>query len=514
MKTRAILAVVVGLALVAAACGSSGGDSGSAGGGMPAEVARGAHAWPLPNRDYANTRAADGSPIDRGTVASLAVAWKVPLPGTGTFGNASTNPVIVGDRVYLEDLVGKVRAIDLRTGRVMWTTDVSDSDGKPLIGPNGVAVADGLVFAVAGRGGVAAIEAASGQVSWRQTITTSNTLGIDIQPTAFDGMVFVSTVPISINGIYQGGDRGVLFALAERDGSTVWTFDTVGSKDLWGDPSVNSGGGAWYPPAIDPRTKLMYWGIGNPAPFPGAPGHPNGTSRPGPNPYTNSTLALDATTGKLRWYRQAVPHDIFDHDHQLTLIASSRKGPVVIGTGKDGLVYGLDPSTGAVRWKRSVGVHENDQLTALAGPTKVLPGNLGGVETPPAAAGGVVYLPVINEPTTYTADSPGLSGNVGTMDGEMVALDAATGAVKWDAKVPGDPFGGATVVGDLVFTGLNDGRLIALSTRDGSMVWSYQSSGTVNAWPAVAGDTIVWPLGGATPAHVLALRVTRRTAGT
>ena len=145
----------------------------------------------------------------------------------------------------------------------------------------------------------------------------------------------------------------------------------------------------------------MYWGTGNPAPFAGTPAFPSGSSRPGDNRYTSGTLALDALTGSLAWFQQAVPHDIFDHDHQNTLIATTAGGPVVIGTGKDGVVYGLDPTDGTVRWKTPVGLHDNDELTAIDGPTLVAPGNLGGVETPPATADGIVYLPVINEPATY-----------------------------------------------------------------------------------------------------------------
>lgn len=93
------------------------------------------------------------------------------------------------------------------------------------------------------------------------------------------------------------------------------------------------------------------------------------------------------------------------------------------------------------------------------------------------------------------------------MDGEIVAIDAATGAVKWDAKVRGDPFGGATVVNDLVFTGLHDGTLLAVSTDDGHVVWTHQAEGVINAWPAVVGDQLLWPLGGSKPPALLALRL-------
>jgi len=97
------------------------------------------------------------------------------------------------------------------------------------------------------------------------------------------------------------------------------------------------------------------------------------------------------------------------------------------------------------------------------------------------------------------------AGTIGAHDGELVAIDAATGVVKWDVPVPGDPFGGATVVNDVVFTGLHDGTLLALSTVDGHQLWSYFAGGTINAWPAVAGNLLIWPLGGTSPAKVLAL---------
>ena len=472
---------------------------------IPDEVADHTTEWPLPNRDYANSRATSDSGIDSSNVASLKEAWRADLSGIGTYGNASTTPIVVGDTIYLEDLSSKVRAIDRTTGTERWSVDLSDH-GLPVVGPNGVTVADGMVFAVAGAGAVAALDMASGTIRWRQTIADTPSTGIDIQPVTFGGLVYVSTVPISLGGVYKGGDRGVLKALRTDTGAVAWSFDTVDSPDLWGNPSLNSGGGAWYPPSIDPTSGLMFWGTGNPAPFSGTPAYPSGSSRPGDNRFTSGTLALDALSGGFRWFQQAVPHDIFDHDHQNTLIATTADGPVVIGTGKDGVVYGLDPADGTVRWKTPVGLHQNDELTAIDGPTVVAPGNLGGVETPPATADGVVYLPVINEPATFenVAGSLG-SGGIGLMDGEIVAIDAATGAIKWDVKVPGDPFGGATVSHDLVFTGLHDGTLLALSTEDGHVVWSYQAEGVINAWPAIVGDQLLWPLGGAKPPALLAL---------
>ncbi|MCU1459731.1 MAG: Cytochrome c class, partial [Actinomycetia bacterium] len=95
-------------------------------------------------------------------------------------------------------------------------------------------------------------------------------------------------------------------------------------------------------------------------------------------------------------------------------------------------------------------------------------------------------------------------------EGEIDAVDARTGAVKWTRTLPGNPLGGATVVNDLVFTALVDGTLMALDRHDGKVVWSYDAGGGVNGWMSVAGDTIVIPVGSSSPPAVLALSLPPR----
>ena len=141
--------------------------------------------------------------------------------------------------------------------------------GGSSIGPNGVAVGWGKVYANKGTDRMNAFDLATGVEAWDRPISRTQTDGIDIQPQVWDRKVYVSSVPVSLDGIYVGGDRGTLYALSEADGSTQWSFDTVDSPDLWGNPEVNSGGGAWFPPSIDVASGRMFWGIANPAPFPG-----------------------------------------------------------------------------------------------------------------------------------------------------------------------------------------------------------------------------------------------------
>ena len=298
------------------------------------------------------------------------------------------------------------------------------------------------------------------------------------------------------------GSRGVLYALDPATGETAWSFDTIESPDLWGRPALNSGGGAWYPPAVDTASGLVYWGTSGPYPFPGAEGFPNGSSRPGDNRWTNSVLALGLEDGALRWARQQVPHDLFDHDSVLTALATAEDGggarAVVVNAGKHGRVAGFDPASGERLWDTPVGLHKNDGLASFEGELWVLPGAAGGVVTPIATADGAVYAATVNAPTFYSSpeeSSGGFTTALGEHPSQVVALDAASGDVLWDVEVPGDSFGGTTVVNDLLFGSLIDGRAFALDRATGREVWSLRLEGGINGWPAVAGDTIVVPVG-------------------
>jgi outer membrane protein assembly factor BamB len=413
----------------------------------------------------------------------------------------------VGDTVYAQDLTSNVHAIDRETGAIRWQRRFESF----VIGPNGVAVGWGRLYAVDGDDDVVALDLATGEELWRRTITRTDTDGVDIQPTVFGRMVLASTVPVSLSGIYSGGDRGILQALDVETGELRWEFDTV-VDDLWGNPEVNSGGGSWYPPAIDVDRGLVFWGVANPAPFPGTAEFPNGTSRPGPNLYTDSVVTLDARSGALEWYRQATPHDIFDRDLIHTMLVDvqrdGRTRTIVVATGKAGRVLGHDIATGELLWDTPVGRHENDDLEALSGPTEVWPGTFGGVLTPPSAADGVVYVATLNAPTVLSPNVPAYIGSaLGTAPGQIVAIDAANGAILWDVEVASDPLGATTVVNDLVFTATFAGRIYALDRATGATVWTYDAPGLINGWPAVAGDLIVWPVGGARPARLFGFRV-------
>jgi outer membrane protein assembly factor BamB len=474
--------------------------------GVPPDVLAAWDEWPLPGKDYNNSRYTQSSPINSSNVSSLKEAWRVDLQGLViAYGMISTVPVVVGGTVYIEDTNSFVRAIDLKTGEVKWTAGASDLNP----GPNGVAVGWGKVFAIRGSDSVVAFDAASGRELWTKKVTDTPTDGIDIQPTVFDGQVLVSTVPISTRGIYTPGDRGILKSLDQETGEERWRFDTIDGEDFWSNEGVNSGGGSWYPPSIDLDAGHIFWAVANPAPFPGTAEFPNGSSRPGQNLYSDSTLVLDAKTGEYKWHHQTIAHDIFDRDLLHTMLTEVNGTQIVVSTGKEGRVWANRRDNGEVLWGPvAVGMHKNDELLELTGQTELLPGSFGGVLTPPALAEGVVYVAELNAPTTYTSNMTSYFGSqIGSFPGNLVAIDAATGEIVWDVAVEGDPTGGVTVVNDLVITATFQGDVIAYARADGKEVWRWKAPGGINSWMSVVGDTLVIPVGSSNPATVVALRL-------
>jgi outer membrane protein assembly factor BamB len=324
--------------------------------------------------------------------------------------------------------------------------------------------------------------------------------GLDIQPLVYAGSVLLSIVPASVRGGYLGGSRGELLALDVRDGQPRWRFDTVDSDDLWGDPEHNSGGGAWYPPTVDRERGATYWGTGNPGPLGGTPPYGNGESRPGDNAYTSGVLAIGLARGELRWFHQEQKHDLFDWDFQNPpiLVRGAELGggarDRLIGSGKTGTVVGLDAESGALLFRTKVGLHENDELREIPEDgARIAPGVLGGVLTPAAYADGVVYVPVVDYPTSFTRETFMLDEAPAT--GQVVAIDVHDGEVLWTTPLPAAAIGAATVVNDLVLVPDQDGVVHALSREDGSSVFRYETHGGINAPLTVAGELVLVPVG-------------------
>jgi len=481
-------AVFVLLALALAGLVGCGGSSSSSGG--DAELTGSAY----PGIDTANTRFAEG-PIDRSSAPTLDEAWSLPLTAESSFGAYAATPVVAGGVVYSQDLESNLQAIDLESGDVLWTKHYGEADQ----GPNGVVVQEGKVFG-ATPSAAFALDQKSGRELWSTPLVGPNGENIDMAPGYREGLVYVSTVPTNVNAEYPEGGVGVLWALDAKTGKKVWEFDTV-PKSLWGNPKLNSGGGLWYPPSFDAQGD-MYFGTGNPAPFPGTNQQPWGESRPGPNLYSDSMVKLDAKTGKMRWYYQQTPHDLFDWDFQNSpILVSSGGRQLAIGSGKSGVVVALDAATGKPVWKRPVGEHDGhdeDGLKAMRGqhlePTmNVAPGTLGGVIAPMAANKTTVFVPVVNHPVQYSGN--GETNESSPLTGEMVAIDIKTGKVEWNQEYPAAAFGAPTAVNDMVFFATFDGTVHGLDASTGGEVWTATLPAGSNSGVAVSGDTLLVPAG-------------------
>jgi len=509
-RGKLALAVVGALAVTVAlaGCGSSSSKSGSSSsnssnaatvGQPPPEWAANAGAWPAHNYNLSNTRATTQTPINSQTVSKLKVKWRFKLPYIGQFGAYTSNPIVLNGVVYIEDPDSNVYALNRETGAVMWKHLYKSV--TPSGGPNGLALGYGLLFG-ATEGAAFALNPKNGAQVWMHKLIGNKFEGIDMTPQLYDGKVLISTIPGSSSNFYQGGAFGTVYSLNAKTGKTIWSFQTVkGGAKLFGNPKVNSGGGLWYPPTVDGHGRV-FLSVANPAPLYGTPKFPNGSSRPGPDLYTDSLVALNGQTGKLLWFRQVIPHDLRDYDLQVDAITATVpiKGvqtEVELVAGKMGKVYAYRADNGQHLWTRPVGKHQNDTGLLPRKPINVFPGIFGGVETPMALAANRLFVPWLNFPTR--ASATGIAGGLGnfkTGTGGLAAIDPGTGKVLWQNKLPSEDFGAATVANDVVFTSTYAGTIYAFDTKTGKTLWTVKAPAGINSFPAIDGDTLLVGAGG------------------
>lgn len=450
--------------------------------------------WPSNNLDRANTRADLDTEINARDVRTLQRSWTFRLPYAGPYGAFTSNPITVDDVVYVEDPDSDVFALRLATGALLWKHDYRSA--TPSGGPNGLVDGDGLLFGATADSAFA-LDPRTGRQIWIRKLARDGGEGIDMAPQLDDGTLLISTIPGSSRSFYTGGAYGVLYALDARTGRVLWSFSTVKDpRAMWGDPKRNGGGGLWYPPAVDARGRVFI-GTGNPSPYPLAPDDPNAKSRPGPDLYTDSLVALDGDTGRLLWYRQVTPHDLRDYDFQdspvvVTVPIRGVRTEAVIGAGKSGRVVAFRASDGKRLWTLAIGRHNRFERGPLpARPVVYCPGSLGGVLTPMAEARGVLYVPWID--LCFKGSATGLvrGGPVPPVAGGLAAVNAATGAIIWKHTFRSMATGAATVAGDVVITATYDGTVDALSTRSGAVLWTARTPAGIDAFPAVTRTMLI-----------------------
>jgi alcohol dehydrogenase (cytochrome c) len=478
LRARLPLLGSVAVVLVLAACGG-GHHKSATPDGSPANAE-----WPYFNRDTNATRFAPLTQIDAGNVRDLGVAWSASL-GPGQF-LVEDYPLEVGGKLYVTTSTDEVQAYDAKSGRLLWQyapqVDFSQSTGVGGYGVStnrGVALDHGMLFALTFDDRLQAISQATGEELWSSTVADDATGAYEtMAPTVYDGMVFVG-----VSGS-QDGIRGFVAAYDERTGKQVWRFYTVPAAGTDWVPEGGGGGGVYMPPTVDTRTGLVYVGTGPPAPV------IFGAGRPGPDLYTDTILALNARTGKLAWYYQEVPHDLWNYAAASpSMILDTRvHGQTVHAiaeAGKNGYVHVLNAATGKLLYSPTAYVKEGHPPPTTAG-TLVCPGSIGGSPYSPMALDpklGAAYVTGVNLCQILKITKTGGTGEKafgGTRitppgekpTGTLEAVNLTTGRPLWQRAMPTPMIGGATTTASgLLFTGDQHGNLYAIDSKTGKTLW-------------------------------------------
>ncbi len=446
-------------------------------------------------------------------VSKLKVAWVYQISGRGRF---ETSPLVVDGVMYVTEPPTKVTALDIRTGRPLWTWQrPMPRDLRTLgFGPTnrGVAILDDTVYVGTLDCFLVALDARSGAVRWETQVGDNKTgYSITAAPLAIDGRVIVG-----VSG-GEAGIRGFLDAYDAKTGKLAWRRWTIPGPgepghETWGGDSWKQGaGGTWVTGSYDPQLNLIYWGTGNPGP------DWNGDVRPGDNLYTCSLLALDAATGKIKWYFQFTPHDVHDWDaNQVPVLLDAtfqgRQRKLVALANRNAFYYLLDRETGEFLLGAPFAKQTWAKGLDAKGRPIVLPNTEPTVEGTlvwPSLEGGTNWYSPSYSPLTklfyvsvremgayfykgeaeYKPGSLYAAGGQRPLDGDQAsgairALEVDTGKMKWEFRLQSPPRSGMlATAGGVVFGGSTEGNFYALDVLTGKPLWDFQTGGFISANP-------------------------------
>ncbi len=521
--------------------------------------------WAHYGHNYSNQRMSPLDQINRTNVKDLSLAWQFK---SGISASFQTTPIVVSGVMYVSLPYNHVVALNAKTGQEIWRyTHARRANWKMCCGPanRGVAVNDGKVFIGTVDARLVALDARNGSKLWdidvaddsAQTENTSSLSKLDSQKQAYGGtgigiamapIVYKGKVIVGVTGVGYGlhvdqptedaplgavvgvdgryGRPGFLAAYDVKDGKRLWQFDTIPTQGWEGqytqttpdgihlnrdiamekaNSALNAeawrygGGSAWSTPAIDTQTHTLYFGTGNPSP------QMNDISRPGDNLYTVSLVALDTETGKLKWYYQQVPHDLWGYDlaSPPALFDYQHNGKIIPAVGqasKIGWYYVHDRVSGKLLMKSEAFV---PQKNLFAKPTEagtvLYPGILGGANWSPTAVDetsqtsyvAAIHAPIkytlVNEPAKNGAPAIRYASSEPTKDerwGVLSAINLTTGKMRWQVKTEQPLIGGLLATqGGLVFSGEGNGHFNAYDSSSGTLLWQTKAEAGVNAPP-------------------------------
>jgi alcohol dehydrogenase (cytochrome c) len=482
------------------------------GAGVPfADIARPRSGeWPTYNGHLGGNRHSPLDEITTANVSRLAPKWTFPVPGQAQR-SLQVTPLVIDGLMYVT-AANEVWALDARTGREVWHFGRPRTPGlvgDPAAGLNrGVGVLGDRVFLQTDNAHVIALHRLTGELLWDvQMADSRDHYGSTGAPLVVNDLV--------IAGV-SGGDegiRGFLDAYRASTGERVWRFWTVPGpgepgSETWGGKAVAHGCAAtWLTGTYDPDARLLYWPTGNPCP------DYNGAERQGDNLYSNSVIALDPDTGRLRWHFQFTPHDLNDWDATETPVlvdATFRGQPrkLLLHADRNGFFYVLDRITGefllAEPFIRNLtwasGIDAKGRPVRVAGQeptpegTRTCPAVTGATNWPSPSynpATGLFYLMAAESCSVFTKNDQWFVQGQSFYGGStrrspsdvntkyLRAIDIQTGNVAWE--IPGltggvIASGVMTTAGGLLFFGdAAGGAFVAADAKDGRLLWHFDT---------------------------------------
>ncbi|MBC7478447.1 MAG: PQQ-binding-like beta-propeller repeat protein [Pseudorhodobacter sp.] len=485
--------------------------------------------WLMVHKTYDSNRFSTLKDINASNVAGLKLAFAAPIGGTepAGFGVGSMEATPLADNgfVYVSDPWGTPYKFDLSDGKqakLSWICDTGidkDPSRGILLASRGLALSGKNVITALNDGRVMACDSETGDVAWEQKIGKEQGEGFTAAPLVIGDKILVG------QSYGDWATRGWIAALDANTGKELWRFNTIpapgepGSETWKCDESGNpdcwktGGGAAWVTGSYDPATKTTYWGTGNPVPM------YDPEYRPGDNLYTDSTVALDIDTGKLKWHFQYTPGDYMDYDEvgpQLLMDTkvNGEDRKVLSHFGRNGIFYSLDRSNGSyiqsaqyvskLTWTK--GLDPKTGLPVEYDPTKSLQTYAhGGISragakatTCPNIQGGSNFFPTAYNSALGIAYAAGIEGcsdlsvkevkpadvvagqiftggagvSSGVQTGSINAIDVATGKAIAQHATPFPMYGGVLATTDLLWAGSLDGTFAAYDAKTLEEKWS------------------------------------------
>lgn len=481
--------------------------------------------WPLYHGDYSGQRYSRLAQITRENVSQLRAQWVFHSRNSNLL---EITPVVING-ILLLTTANDAFALDARTGRTIWrySRPVTEGlvDDASAHHNRGVAVLGTRVYMETDNAHLLCLDARSGNLIWEVAYAPGNkNYGATSAPLIVKNKVLVGT------SAGDDGVRGFLAAFDAESGKEAWRFWTIpgpgefGSASWPGDMYLHGGASTWMPGTYDPDLNTVYWGTSNPSPvFDGKP-------RPGDDLYANCVLALDAETGRLKWYFQFTPHDLFDFDATQTpvLIDGAYEGrprKLLVEANRNGFVYVLDRTNGKflsatkfverLNWAKGIDANGRPIRSGIAP-------SVNGTLTCPGMIGATNWFSPSYNPSThlfyfmaleqcetlflkpqrfeegqefYATGAKHAHGDIA--EKILIAFDPHSCKFAW--RYPqtgtGESWGGTmTTAGGLVFFGNDSEAFEAVDAESGKSLWHFTTGQSMHASPmsyAIAGKQYV-----------------------